>query len=693
MGLYNEKMKKFLLVLLFVFAFAFVACDGEEDVQVEPKVEVSEEAVELEIGENKVIVPVKSEGAVLVWATSNDKVATVNNGKIVAVGAGTCVVTVTVSGTDVKDEVTVTVKETVVLVEKVEITGLSSVYVNKSQSYTCVVTPSNANYSEVKWSVSDTSVATIDQNGLLTALKEGTVKVICEVNEVKGELDVTVNPPQPVEPTEIKLYVNGEFVENGGTITITEFDSAQLTFEYLPNDVPVLEGVDVSSGNEYTLSVSEDYVITALVPGQTYLVVCSTYADLEASYNVVIPEKHFLPESVTVTGNINEILAGQTLTVSATVLPERASDEVVWSSSDESVATVDQNGVVTGVKVGTATIIATTKEVETVKGEFTVTIKEAPEVTLDTVLVCPAGYDSIVEYEGKTYYKQLNMFEYIVKAFELVEENGTIIFLAGEHTLTGRAIVNKTVTVLGPNKDKKMGEERVEEAVINIDGNSADANAFEIHAKGVTFNGVKFASNAAQAHIFLGGDVVEDLTVKSCYLYKINTPIEAINSTAYKGVLEFSDCYFDQLVQFVIWFKDGDNVEGLTEVNVLNCKLFGEYTSYAGKGAFSMRTKGGTYKFNFMYNEVDLSQYTFSSNPYLIWVNSGTFEVKYNIFKAIPDGQLFGNTMTTTTVDSNIFLDAEGNVVATPKLGADITSSNDFDSLDKYNEAVSKLEK
>ena len=118
------------------------------------------------------------------WATTNDKVATVNNGKIVAVGAGTCVVTVTVSGTDVKDEVTVTVKETVVLVEKVEITGLSSVYVNKSQSYTCVVTPSNANYSEVKWSVSDTSVATIDQNGLLTALKEGTVTIKAKANEL-----------------------------------------------------------------------------------------------------------------------------------------------------------------------------------------------------------------------------------------------------------------------------------------------------------------------------------------------------------------------------------------------------------------------------------------------------------------------------------------------------------------------------
>ena len=674
-------IKKGLFVLLLVFAFVFVAC-GEETPQVEQKVNVVEEEMNLEIGEDKVIVAEKSEGAVLEWTTSNDKVATVTSGKVVAVGEGSCVITVTIQGTEIKDQITVNVASAVVLVESVEVQGVSSIYTNKSTKYTYAVTPSDASYEGVKWSVSDESVATIDEEGNLSALKEGTVKVICEVNGVKGELEVTVNPPQPVEPTDIKLFVNGELIENGGTINIVEFDTAQLTFEYLPVDTPVLEGVDVSTGNEYTLSVSEDFVITALVPGQTYLIVCSVYADIEVSYNVVISEKHFLPESVTVTGSETEILVGQSLTVSATVLPERAADDVVWSSADESIATVDENGVVT----------ATTPEVETVKGEYEITIKEAPSVTLDTVLVCPANGDNVVEYEGKKYYKDLNMFADAVKAVEKVEDGGKVVFLAGEHTLTGRAVINKTITILGPNADKKMGEERVDEAVINIDGNSADANSFEIRAKGIVFNGLKFTSNGAQAHTFLAGDEVEDFTVKSCYIHKINTPIESISNTTYKGVMTISDCYFDQLVQFIVWFKDGDKVE-LTELNIVNNKFFGEYSSYAGKGALSLRTAGATYTVNFKYNEVDLSAYTFNTNPYLIWVNSGTFNVQYNIFKAVPDDKLFGNTMTTTNAEYNLFVDAEGNVVANPKLGANITSKNDFESLDKYNEAISKLEK
>ena len=49
--------------------------------------------------------------------------------------------------------------------------------------------------------------------------------------------------------------------------------------------------------------------------------------------------------------------------------------------------------------------------------------------------------------------------------------------------------------------------------------------------------------------------------------------------------------------------------------------------------------------------------------------------------------------MTTTNAEYNLFVDAEGNVIANPKLGANITSKNDFESLDKYNEAISKLEK
>ena len=160
-------IKKVLFVLLLVFAFVFVAC-GEETPEVEQKVNVVEEEMNLEIGEDKVIVAEKSEGAVLEWTTSNDKVATVTSGKVVAVGEGSCVITVTIQGTEIKDQITVNVVSAVVLVESVEVQGVSSIYTNKSTKYTYVVTPSDASYEGVKWSVSNSPLTPLTSQITLT---------------------------------------------------------------------------------------------------------------------------------------------------------------------------------------------------------------------------------------------------------------------------------------------------------------------------------------------------------------------------------------------------------------------------------------------------------------------------------------------------------------------------------------------
>ncbi|MBQ3689141.1 MAG: Ig domain-containing protein [Bacteroidales bacterium] len=97
------------------------------------------------------------------------------------------------------------------------------------------------------------------------------------------------------------------------------------------------------------------------------------------------------PETIVVTGitldkTTLEITVGETVTLTATVTPETATDKTVtWSSADESIATVDAEGKVTAVAVGTVKITATANDGSNVKAECEVTVKAA--TVLSGVLV------------------------------------------------------------------------------------------------------------------------------------------------------------------------------------------------------------------------------------------------------------------------------------------------------------------
>ena len=96
---------------------------------------------------------------------------------------------------------------------------------------------------------------------------------------------------------------------------------------------------------------------------------------------------------ITLNATSQKLLTGKTVTLTATVTPSDTTDTVVWTSSDESVATVSAEGVVTGVKAGTAVITATAGSV---KAECTVTVsKPAPAVTKVTKVTVTASARNI----------------------------------------------------------------------------------------------------------------------------------------------------------------------------------------------------------------------------------------------------------------------------------------------------------
>lgn len=128
-----------------------------------------------------------------------------------------------------------------------------------------------------------------------------------------------------------------------------------------------------------------------------------------ASQTITITKPVVPAESIAVTPETATVVRGSTTELTATLTPENATSEVTWSSSDETIATVDQSGVVTGVKAGTATITATVADTEPeLSASCTVTVTK-PAITGDltvsgnvvfgeTLTASLSGYDTGVTY-------------------------------------------------------------------------------------------------------------------------------------------------------------------------------------------------------------------------------------------------------------------------------------------------------
>ena len=112
------------------------------------------------------------------WSSDNESVATVTNGVVTAVGAGTATITVTTVDQSKTATCEVTVTAATVPVTGVTLNKTStSLYVGDTETLTATAEPSDATNKNVTWSSDDTSVATVDASGLVTAVAPGTAVI------------------------------------------------------------------------------------------------------------------------------------------------------------------------------------------------------------------------------------------------------------------------------------------------------------------------------------------------------------------------------------------------------------------------------------------------------------------------------------------------------------------------------------
>ena len=135
------------------------------------------------------------------WKSSNTSVATVDqNGKVTAVNAGSAVITVTTNdgSKTATCKVTVVIPVTSVSLNKTELT----IEKGKSETLTATVSPSDATNKAVTWQSSNNSIATVDQNGKVTAKELGnvTITVTTKDGSKTATCSVTVKRPANTEP-------------------------------------------------------------------------------------------------------------------------------------------------------------------------------------------------------------------------------------------------------------------------------------------------------------------------------------------------------------------------------------------------------------------------------------------------------------------------------------------------------------
>ena len=264
---------------------------------------------------------------------------------------GQCTITaVTVDGQKkAKCQVTVYAKT-------ISVTGIrlseTSIKLNKGENRTlkATVQPENATEKTVQWTSSDNAVATVDQDGTVTATGGGKATISATSGGVSASCSVDVYVPV----TSISLSAN--------LISLAKGSFAVLTATVSPDDA-MDKTVQWSSDNPAVATVDQNGKVTAVDVGKAKIT--ASAGGFSATCSIIcisIPVS-----SVVLDKTILSLAKGSSEILKATVLPSDATDKSVqWSSDNPSVATVDQNGTVTAVNSGDATITASAGDVSAV---------------------------------------------------------------------------------------------------------------------------------------------------------------------------------------------------------------------------------------------------------------------------------------------------------------------------------------
>ena len=206
----------------------------------------------------------------------------------------------------------------------------------------------------VAWTSSDESVATVDATGMVVAVSAGEADITASVTD--SEMSAVCKVTVKVAAKDITVPDNLDVKLNDGNETTVEATVS-------PADATDVK-VSYASTDEAVATVDKDGKVQVLQPGECDITTTLMQDGEKVTEKTTHVKAFYEVESITLDSNEGKLTVGNSHTIKATVAPEEVAAEttIEWSSSNEKVATVDENGKVTAIAAGEATITAAAGE-------------------------------------------------------------------------------------------------------------------------------------------------------------------------------------------------------------------------------------------------------------------------------------------------------------------------------------------
>lgn len=220
------------------------------------------------------------------------------------------------------------------------------------------VYPTNTDRPGVKWTTSNSKVATVDSNGWVTGVSNGTAKITCTtVNGKKSTCEVrvrTLSTGVKLNKTSLELYTTQKATLKA---TVSPSNASNNSVKWKSSDTSVA-------------TVSSSGVVTAVGKG-TATITCKTEDTGKSASCKVTVKKKVDVQALSLNKSSKTVYKGKTYQLKANIYPSNATVKTVtWCSTDTDVATVSSSGLVTAKRNGTAKIICTSKD-----GKYTASCK------------------------------------------------------------------------------------------------------------------------------------------------------------------------------------------------------------------------------------------------------------------------------------------------------------------------------